>query len=127
MPNVGIFWRIQTSTTTPVLLVDFVPVESGEPYGDFLTHGGHYEFWSKTAKLSVPELRKRGIPKAVKWSEYEEWPRGRVVFHVPTKRFILYADRKLQAARTVALVLERFGLPKNRVDVRSDAHYVSVR
>jgi hypothetical protein len=127
MPNVGIFWRIQTSATAPVLLVDFVPVENAEPYGDFLIHGGHYEFWSRASKLNVPELRNRGLPEAVKWSEYEEWPRGRVVFHVPTKHFILYADRKLQSARTISLIVERFGLPKNRVNVRGDAHYTSVR
>jgi hypothetical protein len=78
-PHVGIFWRIQTSGMAAVLLVDSVPIEQAEAYGDFLDHGGHYEFWTAMARVSAQELRKRNLPDVAKWSEYEEWPRGRVV------------------------------------------------
>lgn len=126
-PQVGIFWRIQTSMIAPMLVIDSVPVEQAEPYGDFLTHGGHYEFWSAVSRLAISELRKRHLPDVVKWSEYEEWPRGRVVFHVPTDRFILYADRKLQSSGVIERIVLRFLLPLDRMDVRDDPHYVSVR
>ena len=126
-PHVGIFWRIQTSTIAPMLLVDSVPIEQADAFGDFLNYGGHYEFWADMARLSALELRKRNLPDVVRWSEYEEWPRGRVVYHVPPARFILYADRKLQTAEMVKQIVARFGLPAERVDVRGDEHYVSVR
>jgi hypothetical protein len=126
-PHVGIFWRVQTLAAAPPLLVDSVPVEQAETHGDFLIHGGHFEFWVATARLSAPELRKRNLPDVAKWSEYEEWPRGRVVFRVPTRRFILYADRKLQTTAMVKEIVKRFGLPADRVEVRGDEHYVSVR
>ena len=126
-PHVGIFWRIQTSTTTPAFLVDSVSIEQAETYGDFLTHGGHYEFWADMARLSALELRNRNLPDVAKWSEYQEWPRGRVVYNVPSHRFILYADRKLQSAGMVKQIVKRFGLPADRVDVRGDEHYVSGR
>jgi hypothetical protein len=126
-PHVGIFWCIETSGTGPMLLVDSVPVEQAETYGDFQDHGGHYKFWTAMARLSAPELRKRNLPDVAKWSEYEEWPRGRVVYHVPSCRFILYADRKLRTTTMVKRIVERFALPADRVDMRKDEHYVSVR
>src|ERR1700722_18854283 len=113
-PQIGIFWSIQTSGTAPILLVDCVPISEAEPYGDFLTHGGHYEFWSKHATMGVSELRQRGFPEVAKWSEYEEWPRGRVVFHVPSDRFVIYADRKLRNPTMVQQIIQRFSLPSDR-------------
>ena len=53
-PQIGIFWRVHASGAAPVLLVDCVPAAVAEPYGDFLTHGGHYEFWTKARD---PETR----------------------------------------------------------------------
>jgi hypothetical protein len=34
--------------------------------------------------------------------EYEHWPRGRIVYEQPPKRFIIYADRKLLAPAWLA-------------------------
>jgi hypothetical protein len=126
-PEIGIFWRVQTAKATPVLLADSVPLDQAERYGDFLTHGGHYEFWSSMAELAASELRRRNLPDVAKWSEYEEWPRGRVVFHVLTNRFTIYADRKLQGAKIIEQIVNRFMLPTDRVDVQGDPHYISVR
>jgi len=126
-PQIGIFWHIQTSGAGPTLLVDSVGITDAEPYGDFLNHGGHYEFWSKLALLSVSELHSRGLPGVVRWSEYEEWPRGRVVLHVPSNRFVVYADRKLQNPRMGQQIMQRFSLPPGRTEFRADGHYVSVR
>ena len=127
VPQIGIFWRIQTARAAPTLLVDCVPISEGEPYGDFLTHGGHYEFWSMLAAMSSPVLRQRGFPDVVKWSEYEEWPRGRVVFHVPSNRFVIYANRKLRNPPMVQEIMQRISLPSDRTDLRGDSHYVSAR
>ncbi len=125
--KVGIFWRVQSAGAKPALLVDCVPVIEAERYGDFQTHGGHYEFWCMLASLSVLQIRRQDLPDVAKWSEYEEWPRGRVVFHLPTKRFVLYADRKLQTPAMVDCIRQRFSLLPELTDIRSDNHYVSIR
>jgi len=127
MPQVGIFWRIRTEAAGAILLVDSVPIASAESYGEFLTYGGHYEFWSEMANMSAAELRRRGLPDVAHWSEYEEWPRGRTVFHVPTNRFIIYVDQKLTAQPIVAQLAHRFCIPTGSFNVRGDPHYVSVR
>jgi hypothetical protein len=126
-PEIGIFWHIQAPGGDATLLVDCVPMAKAETYGDFLTHGAHYEYWAKLAAMDVRAVRDQSIPNVVRWTEYEEWPRGRVVYHQPTGRFTLYADRKLQTRAIIADILHRFSLPADRTDVRSDTHYVSVR
>ena len=127
MPLIGIFWLVEDNGGPPVLLVDSCPVAYGETYGDFLTYGGHYDNWESLSTLGAAELRRRGLPVVPTWSEYEEWPRGRVVYNVPTGRFIVYADRKLQQPASIRLILERFKVPDNSYDLRSDRHYVSTR
>src|SRR4051812_37009936 len=97
-PCVGIFWSVFEASQPLMLLADLVPLGEAEPYGDFLTHGGHHEHWAALARLGADGLRRRGLPTAPIWSEYEEWPRGRVVHHVPTGRFTIYADRQLRQA-----------------------------
>ncbi len=126
-PAIGIFWVLIERGGPPQVLEDRVSVDRGEPYGEFLTYGGHYEYWERLSALGAPELRRRGLPAAVVWSEYEEWPRGRIVFHRPTSRFIVYADRRLRPRPILGLVLARFGLQDHDVRVLDDPHYVSVR
>lgn len=125
-PQVGIFWILAVGGQH-ALLSDRVALANAEPYGDFLTHGGHYDHWTQLAKLGGAELRRRGLPATPTWSEYEEWPRGRVIFHMPSQRFVLYADRKVQHPSAIALIVAAFGMPDGAFDVRSDHHYVSVR
>ena len=126
-PHIGIFWRVQASDGDATLLVDCVPMAKGEPYGEFLNHGSHYDYWIKLASMSAGELSERIMPDVARWTEYEEWPRGRIVYHCPTNRFILYADRKLQTPKIIQEIIQQFSLPADRTDVRGDAHYVSVR
>lgn len=57
-------------------------------------------------------------------AEYEDWPRGRVVFDRKPERFIVYADR--QAFPHAALIRVRFALPESAI-FRTDAHYVHAR
>ncbi|WP_120010205.1 hypothetical protein [Teichococcus vastitatis] len=110
-----------------MLLVDLVPVARGEAYGEFLTHGGHYEHWTRLAAMGPSALRRMKLPMVPIWSEYEEWPRGRVIYHVPTERFVVYADSQLQKAPWPEMIAQRFGLQSGAFDLRGDAHYVSLR
>lgn len=52
-----------------------------EPYGDFLTHSqGHFEVWEGWQRLGPAGLARRGLPAAIACREYDEFPRGRIVF-----------------------------------------------
>jgi len=81
--KVGIFFVVDGQ-----LLVDAVPLEQGEPYGNTRGHGSHYDFWESLAPGNDGERR-------FKARAYDTYPRGRVVYFTQEKRFVLYADRCL--------------------------------
>jgi hypothetical protein len=120
-PAVGIFWRVND-----VLVIDRSTLDEAEPYGDCLTHAaGHYERWQEWQALGMARLAAHGFPEGIAWTEYDEWPRGRIVYLTPAQRFILYADRRLQKAAIINAVKTAFGLKNAEVEVsvRSDSHY----
>jgi hypothetical protein len=57
--------------------------------------------------------------------EYEDWPRGRIVFDQSRDLFIIYADRKLLTPPTIARIKTQFHLPAERIETQSDWHYQS--
>jgi hypothetical protein len=57
--------------------------------------------------------------------EYEDWPRGRIVFDRARDLFTLYADRKLLAPALIARIAAQFHLPTVRTEIQSDLHYQS--
>lgn len=107
-PKVGIFWLADGK-----LIFDATPVSSAEAYGDCLGHAkSHLEYWT--------ELQRAGIISAD--TEYEDLPRGRIVFDARAGQYILYADKCiLEESKVVHKILRIFGLPDA---VRSsDEHY----
>ena len=61
-------------------------------------------------------------------SEYEEWPRGRIVYASESGRFIIYADALiLRRLALLATIHERFGLPPGRTEAKRDSHYRGAR
>jgi hypothetical protein len=122
-PSVGIFWVVKGSSRKARLLTAGCSLKAAEPYGDFLTFSdGHYEVWERwrKAKKSDPGLR-----AALRTFEYEDWPRGRIVFDQSKSNFILYADRKLMLPETIAQIEKRFSLPPQQTTVETDFHYQS--
>lgn len=118
-PAVGIFWRV-----ADCLVIERSVLAQAEAYGDCLTHaGGHYERWEAWQLLGPAGLRAAGLPTEIGVSEYDDWPRGRVVYEVPARRFKLYADRRLQRPEVIARLREAFGLVAVQVMVRGDPHY----
>ncbi|MFS8037137.1 hypothetical protein ACI7BZ_09270 [Xanthobacter sp. AM11] len=110
-PCVGIFWFVMQAGR-PELLTCQTPWRDAEDYGDFKTEAtAHYDFW--------PGLRKR--LKLV--GEYEDWPRGRVVYHVRDAVFTAYIDRQLSGDGFRAAIREAFHLPPERTRFAFDAHY----
>jgi len=125
-PLIGIFWGVQEKPTSVRIVVDTTPADQGESYGDFLTHAaGHLDVWEAWRRFGPAGLVKRGLPQAIAWHEYEYFPRGRVVYHCPTKRFIVYADKVLQAGFRIEEILRAFRLTREQCDIRSDTHYRS--
>jgi hypothetical protein len=122
-PHLGIFWMVQTPNGEVNLLTASCPLDQAEPYGDCLTYSpGHYETWAhwRRDKTVDPALR-----ALVRSYEYEDWPRGRIVFYRARDLFILYADRKLLTPATVARIEAKFHLLAERTEVQSDWHYQS--
>jgi hypothetical protein len=121
---VGIFWGIPASNCAWTILTDATPLADAEPYGDFLTHPrGHYDVWNKWQKLNAVVLAKQSIPQAVAYHEYEDFPRGRIVYQTKSDQFIVYADRRLQHPDLLAKIANLFALTPGTFVVRSDAHY----
>jgi hypothetical protein len=118
-PAVGIFWLVNG-----VLVVDRSMLEDAEPYGDCLTHAaGHFERWEEWQRMGAARLVAIGHPEVIATTEYDEWPRGRIVYQTPTRQFLVYADRRLQKSKCIDLVKAAFGLKHAKVIVLSDAHY----
>jgi len=118
-PAVGIFWRVDG-----LLVIDRSTLDEGERYGDCITHAaGHYERWQEWQALGMARLAAVGYPDRIAWTEYDEWPRGRIVYEMPARRFVLYADRRLQKPNVIDALKTAFGLNDAEVAVRSDSHY----
>lgn len=122
-PRVGVFWFVPDGNTS-VLISGSVPLSRAEPYGDCLTYPrGHYELWEEWRRMLASDLIGNGLPVSIIGHEYEEFPRGRVVYQRPAKRFVIYADRKLFDAAIIARIVEQFALAHEIREVRSDDHY----
>jgi hypothetical protein len=122
--SVGIFWQVPDAAGLPHLLVDSEPLGRTELYGDFFTHSrGHHEVWTDWQRRGSRFLRARGWPLSVLTHEYEDFPRGRVVYHFPTGVFWIYADRRLQRAPTITAIRAALGFADLPFLVKSDAHY----
>jgi len=115
-PAVGIFWRVNG-----VLVIDRSTLDDAERYGDCITHAaGHYERWQEWQALGMARLVAVGYPGRIGWTEYDQWPRGRIVYETLTRRFVLYADRRLQKPDVIDVLKTAFGLNDAEVFVRSD-------
>jgi hypothetical protein len=65
------------------------------------------------------------FPKSILFSEYDDWPRGRVGYETLANRYILCADRRLQRPEIVTALKTIFGIATADIVVKSDLHYRS--
>lgn len=87
---------------------------------------GHYEVWEQWRNQATND--RSGLALLIATDEYEEWPRGRIVYASPHDRFVLYADEQiLRRADLLNIIHERFGLPPDRTEMKRDSHYISSR
>jgi hypothetical protein len=119
LPSVGIFWLVES-----VIVVDRTPATEAEPYGDCITHAyGHFERWETWKTMGATRLARLGFPAVIARTEYDEWPRGRIVYETPQKRFVLYSDKRLQKTTISDAIRHSFGLTGSETIIKSDSHY----
>ena len=108
-PHVGVFWSISGK-----VLIDSTPVSEGEVYGNHLTHASsHIDVWEHLQQFGKAPLD----------SEYEEFPRGRVVFDTKKSEFTMLADTCILKDKSlVAHIIEELRLP-TYTKVGGDSHY----
>jgi hypothetical protein len=112
--QVGIFWVVDG-----VPIVDGTPLDKAEECVGFKDHRrSHYEYWN--------ELQSRRLVPA--FMEYEECPRGRVIFNSSTRSFTFYADKCiLNDKKMVAAIMKELQLPAKATMTDIDPHYRCAR
>lgn len=108
--KVGIFFKIENE-----FLVDSVSVDNGEPYGESITYGGHYEYHQNFVPTKPLERR-------FKVRDYDFSPRGRVVFNTVSNIFIIYVDPCLKSD-DINCLINLFELDGQDVEIAGDEHY----
>ena len=108
-PEVGIFWLYRGRP-----IVDGTPLSESERYGAMINYtGDHARFWETLQ-------RNRLVPRDV---EYDEVPRGRVLYNTSTRKFTMLADRCILGNKAaVRRMRELFHLPPS-TETGTDPHY----
>ena len=120
---VGPYWLVRDDSGKVLLMAHRCALAEAEEYGEFLTcPHGHYDVWEGW-RARCPAEKVVGV---LHDAEYEEWPRGRVVFNAVQDQFIVYADRQISKPDLIRVV-EHFGIPTERVAFMRDGHYQSTR
>ncbi|MDF2374571.1 MAG: hypothetical protein P1V21_27700 [Rhizobiaceae bacterium] len=118
-PKVGLFWFIDGT-----VLAASIALKDADVYGECLTYdGGHSDHWDSWQEAGAQWLAQHDLPTVICRTEYEEHPRGRVIYEKKQKAFIIYADRRLHKPAAVKALMERFGILEEAVLVRGDPHY----
>jgi hypothetical protein len=110
-PRVGIFWLLGNR-----LILNSSSLSEAEAYGDCLTHrNSHIDYWTEQQRLGA-------ISHEI---EYEEPPRGRVLYHTKERKFYILADRCiLDNKGTVSRIARELNLPpEGTAPARRDPHY----
>jgi len=106
---IGIFWIINGK-------VDGFkePIENGEDYGNTVQPScDHFTYWGEFV-LRYPKL---------KLMEYDEIPRGRVVYDKRKSCFVILSSKEiLKNRKLIRSICQFYGLGKN-VELRWDEHY----
>jgi hypothetical protein len=108
-PLLGIFWFLNGK----LLKAETVLEEGIENLEAISAKGDHINVW--------PILQRQNA--GVRNLEYEEVPRGRIVFMKKPKKFRVYMDKTLHTPAIKKLILAEFRLPKTRTQFFTDPHY----
>ncbi len=120
--KLGVFWFVANETGEARLLHHACELAAGECGGDFINcRDSHYDVWSCWQRTGCPL---RDLTRTVCRHEYEDWPRGRIIFSNTTERFMLYAAAELENTMSVEHVMRVFFLSADWTDtIFDDLHY----
>jgi hypothetical protein len=95
-------------------VIDSSSITQAETYGDHRTFpNSHIHVWRRLQLAGSVPLE----------SEYDEFPRGRVMYHPSSDQFTILADRCiLNREHLIAEIKEALNLP-NKAKLDSDPHY----
>lgn len=117
--QVGIFWFLERRIPYigEGIIRESVPYTHGEEYGDFVNGwSAHVDFWPLVQRILTTNL------------EYDQVPRGRVVYSKRDGAFLVYGSKAFVAnERQWGRILELFHLPEEKTLIRSDEHYELVK
>ena len=100
----------------PVILHEATALAEAEDYDLCKTHpGGHLEAWEGSRKTLFLQ------------GEYDDFPRGRVVYDTRGGCFNVYLDRALDVPIFRRAIAHYFALPDGFTVFRHDAHYARAR
>jgi hypothetical protein len=120
--HLGIFWFVRNSHGQAQLLTVTCPLAAGEEYGDCLTSpAGHHKTWEDWRR-GQPKPPLSALAPVIVSDEYEDWPRGRIVYERTADRFVIYADRQLLTAERLVQIRAHFHLPAAHTVGCTDAH-----
>lgn len=114
VPEVGIFW---VDIPGKKIYADKTPLPDADDMGAFKIHTrGHYEVWDSVSR------------KNPKWRgmEYEDIPRGRVVYSKSPEgpKFIVFANKQANKTLFKNLIASEFNLPAGHYEFDfTDEHY----
>jgi hypothetical protein len=108
-PDVGIFWLVNGR-----LLFDSTPLSEAEPDAGYLGHApSHIDVWAQFQRFG----------KSPRESEYEEFPRGRVMYHPAAEEFTILADKCILDRKDLIIQIKMtLHLPPNTT-LATDSHY----
>lgn len=109
--KIGIFWNFNGK-----LLKSKTALEDGVDYAGVIhSEIDHIDHW--------PVLQRRH--RELGLLEYQEVPRGRVMFVKRTRKFRVLMDKVLHTPRNKQMLLEVFNLPKTKTVFGTDPHYTT--
>lgn len=110
MSSIGVFWIYKTQIYSKPIKVDDVKSINGFIDSDF----SHYQVWNEISLQN----------KDFYLYEYEDIPRGRVVYDVENTQYIVYSNEDIiNSDKAKKSITEAFNLNTTKVVFKYDSHY----
>ena len=112
--DIGVFWIFGNKLFFETQKLEDIKSINGFKDSDL----SHYQVWDKI---------KNRHPKFYLY-EYENIPRGRVVYNIEENQFIIYCNENiLREGISKKLILENFGLMDEKYIFKKDGHYKIIK
>ena len=109
-PKIGIFWIYKSKIYLKSIETRKVNAIENFIDSDF----AHYKVWDEISSQNQDFYL----------YEYEDIPRGRIVFNIKDKQYIVYSNNEIiNSGKAKELILNAFNLQDEKVAFRYDFHY----